>query len=147
MKKILLMSVLFLFISRNGSDAYGYGYYYTPYNSYPLYTGMPGTWGNETESSLYLRPLNNAMIGPSAFGTGYPQSALSYSYGYYPEPKESGILKAVRYLSARGELEDQQESRQKYVETTSKLLNRIEQLEKKIDDLQKSIEEKNKEVK
>lgn len=98
-----------------------------------------GTHGNDTASTLYLRPLNNAALGPSYFGSGYPttSSVTTVNYGR-PENSTSGIARANSYLRNTGWGLWRAE-RQKMMQEKLELLNRIASLEAKMIELEKKI--------
>jgi len=65
-----------------------------------IYGPTSGTYGNDTASTLYLRPLNNALLGNAYFVRGYPHE---YSSVTYIQPTaQSGIQRANEYLTSSG---------------------------------------------
>jgi hypothetical protein len=93
-------------------------------------TPVTGTYGNDTASTLYLRPLNNAMLGPAYFGSGYPRTPVSISISPAPV-SEPGILRANSYLAATGWTSWQAEKQM--------LMNRIRELELRVQELEKRL--------
>jgi hypothetical protein len=93
-------------------------------------TPMSGTYGNDTASTLYLRPLNNAMLGPAYFGSGYPRTPAYISVGTTPA-SEPGILRANSYLAATGWNSWQGEKQM--------LMARIRELEQRVQELEKRL--------
>lgn len=91
---------------------------------------VTGTYGNDTASTLYLRPLNNAALGTAYFGGGYPRSPVSYSV-IPVTPTEPGILRANNYLASTGWATWQAERQA--------LLNRIRELELRMQELEKRL--------
>lgn len=97
-----------------------------------------GTYGNDTASSLYLRPINNAMLGPSYFGTGYPQMTQTYYQASGPQPQVSGVQAANSYLMNTG-WTSWQSQREALMKERSMLLARIEELEKRLAEVEKKV--------
>lgn len=106
---------------------------YPQYGSYSPHPGaVPGTYGNDTAGTLYLRPLNNAMLGPAYFGTGYPVVYMPYYGTPYQNPGGSGIIRAQDYLEQSGWNVWMQERRELLAEREV-LLRRIDSLEKRLE--------------
>lgn len=98
-----------------------------------LNNGAPGTYGNETASSLYLRPLNNSMLGSTYFGTGYPRGPQTATITTASEP--SGIVRANAYLHASGWYTREAERRAAHAEREA-MQRRIRDLEKRVAELE-----------
>ncbi len=123
-----------------GALALGVSLPCTSDNTTIIYTppSGPGTFGNDTASTLYLRPLNNAAVGPAAFGSGYPHAPNAYPYPVAAE--QSGILRANAYLQNSGWTSWQKE-RNELLSERQRLTERVQFLEKKLTDIEKQLED------
>ncbi len=98
-------------------------------------TSTAGTYGNDTAATLYLRPLNNAMLGTAYFGSGYPHSGNSSVTVIQPSASPSGSVRANEYLAATGWTAWQRE-KQALLSENAALKTRVQTLEQKLAELE-----------